>query len=204
MTSFLIDDFLADNGFFGAHSVVLSSVEQDRLRHGLLPLAATRQLRRRCAPIGLTSPGNLDFTAGLGCYDQVLGYDELQRLPADEPAVYVDFSGSAPLRAAVHGHYCRPPDLQLRGRRNALNDLGRGQVLPDPRPVLFFAPAQSHKRTAEWGVAELQARLAEAWRAFMQPVTHPTHPWLRVERGRRPDAVAAVYADPSTGGPIPG
>ncbi|HRI19270.1 MAG TPA: DUF2855 family protein, partial [Burkholderiaceae bacterium] len=60
--------------------------------------------------------------------------------------------------------------------------------------VLFFAPAQAHKRTAEWGAAQLQTRLAEAWRAFMRPVADPVSPWLRVVRGQGPDAVEAVYA----------
>ena len=195
VTSFLIDDFLADNGFFGARSVVLSSASSKTAYGTAFCLSRRRGSASAVRTVGLTSRGNLDFTAGLGCYDQVLGYDELARLPADEPAVYVDFSGSAPLRAAVHGHFADRLTYSCAVGGTHWTDLGGGQRLPGPRPVLFFAPAQSHKRAAEWGAAELQARLAEAWRAFMQPVTHPTRPWLRVVRGREPDAVAAVYAD---------
>jgi hypothetical protein len=29
--------------------------------------------------------GNTDFTVGLGCYDEVFTYDELDSLPADAP-----------------------------------------------------------------------------------------------------------------------
>ena len=46
-TSFLIDDFLADNAFFGAtHGAGLERVEQDRLRPRLLPGASARRARR--------------------------------------------------------------------------------------------------------------------------------------------------------------
>ena len=47
ITSFLIDDFLADNAFFGAtHDADLERVEQDRLRPRLLPGAPARRARR--------------------------------------------------------------------------------------------------------------------------------------------------------------
>ena len=59
-----------------------------------------------------------------------------------------------------------------------------GQTLPGPRPIFFFAPAQAKQRLAEWGQAGFNQRLADAWRAFMVPVTDPQRPWLRVEPGQ--------------------
>ena len=52
----------------------------------------------------------------------------------------------------------------------------------------------SNQDNANWGPAELEQRLAEAWQAFMRPVTDPLHPWLRVVHGEGRDAVEAVYA----------
>jgi hypothetical protein len=58
---------------------------------------------------------------------------------------------------------------------------------------LFFAPAQIAKRSAAppagWGPAELQARIAAAWAAFMRPVNDPVAPWLRVRSARGAQAV---------------
>ena len=71
---------------------------------------------------------------------------------------------------------------------------GSGKGLPGPRPVLFFAPAQSKKRVADWGPAGFQQRIASAWAAFMKPVSDPQSPWLRVVRGEGEAAVAATYA----------
>jgi hypothetical protein len=58
MLSFLVDDFLAEKQFFGAHSVILSSASS-KAAFGLAHLL--RSLRRDIHVIGLTSLGNLDF-----------------------------------------------------------------------------------------------------------------------------------------------
>lgn len=60
--------------------------------------------------------------------------------------------------------------------------------------MLFFAPAQIRKRNADWGAEALGRRIAEAWRAFMRPVTDGAKPWLRIVRGKGPQAVEATYA----------
>ena len=97
----MIDDFLADNDFFGARQLILSSASS-KTAYGTAFCAAQRRGSARAIEVaGLTSPGNLAFTGGLGCYDRVLAYDELAGLPASTPTVYVDFSGNAALRTAV-------------------------------------------------------------------------------------------------------
>jgi hypothetical protein len=102
ITSFLIDDFLADERFFGATRVLLSSASS-KTAFGVAHL-----LRHRggVEVLGMTSAANASFVRTLGCYDRVIGYDELQRLP-HAPTVYLDFAGSADLRRNVHGHSAR-------------------------------------------------------------------------------------------------
>ena len=194
MTSFLIDDFLADNGFFGARTVVLSSASSKTAYGTAFCLAQRRGAADAVKVIGLTSPGNVAFTRALGCYDEVLTYDALNTLPAAAPTVYVDFSGSAAVRAVVHQHFGEHLAYSCSVGGTHWDALGGGKGLPGPRPVLFFAPAQGKKREADWGPAGLQQRMAGAWGAFMQPVTNPANPWLRVVRGEGPAAVEAVYA----------
>ena len=63
-TSFLIDDFLADNGFFGAGEVLVSSASS-KTAYGLgFCLAARRAAGGGVPSIGLTSPANVAFTPG--------------------------------------------------------------------------------------------------------------------------------------------
>jgi len=194
ITSFLIDDFLADNAFYGARSVLLSSASSKTAYGTAFCLAQRRGSADAVKVIGLTSAVNLAFTRELGCYDEVLTYDAVATLPTDTPTAYVDFSGSVALRAGVHQHF----DDQLRYSCSVggthWDDLGSGKGLPGPRPVLFFAPAQIKKRLVDWGGADLQQRMADAWTAFMEPVTDAAHPWLRVVRGTGEAAIASTYA----------
>jgi hypothetical protein len=193
-TSFLIDDFLADNGFFGARTVILSSASSKTAYGTAFCLALRRGAVDAVKVIGLTSTGNLAFTRSLGCYDEVLCYDDVPTALADEPAVYVDFTGSVPLRAAVHERLADTLAYSCSVGGTHWDTLGSDKGLPGPRPVLFFAPDQVKKRSGDWGPVGLQERLAAAWAAFMQPVTRADDPWLQVVRGRGTAAVEACYA----------
>ena len=193
ITSFLIDDFLADNGFFGARTVILSSASSKTAYGTAFCLAQRRGAADAVKIVGLTSPGNLAFTQGLGCYDAVLCYDAVQTGLTEVPSVYVDFSGSVAVRASVHERLADQLTYSCSVGGTHWEALGSGKGLPGPRPVLFFAPAQVKKRAADWSAAGLQSRVGAAWDAFMQPVTDARPPWLQVVRGRGPAAVEACY-----------
>jgi len=192
-TSFLIDDFLADNGFFGARSVILSSASS-KTAYGTAFCLSRRRGDGEAKVIGLTSPANLAFTRGLGCYDEVLTYEAVTALPVETPTVYVDFSGSVGLRANIHQHFGDRLAYSCSVGGTHWDELGSGKGLPGPRPTLFFAPAQIKKRNADWGSTGLQQRIAEAWAAFMRPVTQGSSPWLHVVRGEGMSAIESTYA----------
>jgi hypothetical protein len=187
-TSWLIDDFLADNEFFGASTVLLSSASS-KTAYGT---AFQLQQRAGIARIGFTSAANKAFCESLGCYDRVLAYEELAQLDAATPCVYVDFAGNAALRAAVHGRFTNLRYSCAVGGTH-VTQLGGAGHLPGPRPVLFFAPAQGKKRQQDWGAAALNQRLVDGWHAFRARVTDPARPWLRVQRHDGPAAALRAY-----------
>jgi hypothetical protein len=200
MTSFLIDDFLADNDFFGAKTVLLSSASSKTAYGTAFCLSQRRGTPSAVKVIGLTSAANAAFTRGLGCYDQVITYDEIASLPADVPTAYVDMSGSASVRAAVHGHFNDALKHSCAVGGTHWDDLTAKNTdapkhLPGPRPTLFFAPAQIKKRATDWGPAGLNQRTGDAWAAFMQALTNPAAPWLTVVSGQGAAAVEAVYRE---------
>jgi hypothetical protein len=198
ITSFLIDDFLADQQFFGATRVLLSSASSKTAYGTAFCLSLRRASGASVQVIGLTSPGNLDFCRSLGCYDEVLGYDALEKLPPQTPSVYVDFAGNAGLRRGIHEHLGGALRYSCSVGGTHWDELGAGRDLPGPRPTLFFAPAQIAKRSAAppdgWGAAGLQSRIAQAWQAFMRPVNDPRAPWLRVRTGSGEQAVREAFA----------
>ena len=103
------------------------------------------------------------FVEGLGLYDSVLTYDEVDKL-AQVPSAYVDMSGNRQVLAAVHHHL----------GDNVVNSCGVGAThweardgeepasLPGARPTMFFAPSQIMKRHEELGGAVYQQQIAEA------------------------------------------
>ena len=186
-TSFLIDDFLADEDFFGADTIVISSASAKTA------LIAAYFLARRegVATVGLTSAGNKDFVETLKVYDSVLLYDEISTLPGKR-AVYVDISGSASVRTDVHARYGdRLAHSAAVGMTHWTEMTPDAGDLKGPSPVLFFAPDQAKKRIAEWGQAKLDQKAAEAWHPFAAWASE----WLRVERISSEDDIQRAYLE---------
>lgn len=199
VTSFLIDDFLADNAFFGASAVLLSSASSKTAYGTAFQLSRRGKPGERCEVIGLTSAGNVPFVEHLGCYDRVLGYEQLDALPADLALVYVDMAGNAELRSALHHRFGDSMKYSCAVGGTHWDALGGAGRLPGPRPTLFFAPAQIKKRTQDWGPGELQQRLAQAWLQFLAA----SGAWMRIVHARGPAAVERVYRQVLEGGASP-
>lgn len=197
-TSFLVDDFLADNGWFGATVLVLSSASSKTA----LGVAHCVAERGGVEVVGLTSEGNVGFTTGLGLYDRVLAYDQADALPAG-PSVYVDVSGSAAVRTSVHRRYGTDlrHDMILGGTH--WDEMGAGaDELTGPTPTFFFAPDQVAKRSQEWGAEVLDRSFEEAWARFAPWAGG----WMTFQHGAGPDAIGRTYlelldnrADPTVG-----
>ena len=189
ITSWLIDDFLADNGFFGANTLLLSSASS-KTAYGT---AFLLKQRPGIEVVGLTSAANRAFCEGLGCYSRVLAYEALDQVPVEAECVYVDFAGNADLRRRIHARF---PHLRYSCSIGGthVEQLGGARDLPGPRPTLFFAPAQVKKRNADWGPAELGERLIGAWRTFSTRVTAQPQPWLTVQRHAGLKEVEQAYA----------
>ena len=195
ITSWLIDDFLADNDFFGAAAnptqpaVLMLSSASSKTAYG-----TAFQLARRpgIEVVGLTSEGNVAFCKSLGCYHRVLTYQQLDQIAADAPSIFVDFAGNASFRKALHTH-CTGLQYSSSIGATHVSDMGGSKDVPGPKPTLFFAPAQVKKRTAEWGSGGLGKRLVRSWQAFTTEVSHPEHPWLQVQHHKGPAAVLAAY-----------
>ena len=108
--------------------------------------------------------------------------------------MYVDFSGNAALRLAVHSRFTALAHSSAVGGTH-VEQLGSGRNLPGPRATLFFAPAQVKKRSTDWGPGEFGKRLVTAWQGFRAKVAQPAAPWLVVRRHAGAQAVTAACAD---------
>jgi hypothetical protein len=197
VTSFLIDDFLADNQFFGAHQLLLSSASSKTAYGTAFCLAQRRGSPGAPHTVGLTSAGNLAFTQSLGCYDAVKTYDAVDAMDPQVPTVYVDFAGNAAVRRAVHQRFGDALAFSSSIGGTHWSELGKGAGLPGPRPTLFFAPAQIKKRAAPppegWGRELFEQRLAAAWQGFIARVERTDDPWLNIVQREGAPAVQDAY-----------
>jgi hypothetical protein len=185
-TGFLIDDALAESDFFGARRVVLSSASSKTAFSTAFQLAQ----RDGVEVIGLTSPHNVGFVEGLGCYGHVVAYDDISSLDAGAPAIYVDMAGDGDVLSAVHHHF---GDALVHSLTVGMTHWERGkreEGLPGAAPTFFFAPTQVQKRLADWGAGGLQERVGNAFAAFRALSGRA----LRIVRGGRGD-LERVYLD---------
>lgn len=166
-TSFLVDDFMADNDLFGATQFVLSSASSKTGYGTAFLLDANREQRGDYRVIGLTSAKNVEFVESLGCYDQVLAYEDVEEIDATVPTVYIDFSGSGKLRHTLHDMLDNKLRYDCAVGLTDWKRRGSAKGVRGVKPEFFFAPTQAQKRVKEWGGREFQRRLAGALNAFL-------------------------------------
>lgn len=185
-TSFLIDDQLADDGLTSGGPVLMSSASSKTA------LAAAFMLAQRDGVelVALTSERNVGFVDGLGIYSRTVPYGEIGALER-EPATFVDFAGDAEVRADVHRAYADDLRHSMAVGVTHWEEFEGAADLPGPPPTFFFAPTRVTKRSAEWGAAGLEARVAEAWEPFRDWCSG----WLRIEHGEGFEAARDAYLE---------
>jgi hypothetical protein len=174
MTSFVLEDFVGE-GLQAAQEkeqdikqVILTSASS-KTAYGAAHLLMKHKASRGegYQVIGCTSPGNKKFTEDLGCYDQVLTYDEVLTLPKDQASWVLDFAGNKALLLGLQAHMASClVKLVLIGSTDvdAQQDKPEGHLQSE----FFFAPSQVKMRTGQWGHAGFEKRYTQGWQGFSQ------------------------------------
>ena len=155
-TSLVLDMVLAEAGFHGARSVVLTSASS-KTCFGLAHLLRERQVET----LGLTSAARRAWVEDLDLYDQVRAYGEAADLRAPGGAVLVDFAGDRALLRRLH------ETLGDALRRSILVGFTHLPSRPDEAPLavpgaeFFFAPTEMARHGRE-----LAQRYPAAWQEF--------------------------------------
>lgn len=197
--AFLLDDHLAEEGYFGAEAIIVTSASS---KTALAFAECVGARTARPTLIALTSPGNADFVGRTGYYDSVIAYDDAATAVPSGPAMIADFAGDGALRAKLHDALGDRlvHDSVIGGTH--WEERGDRAALPGPKPVFFFAPTQYAKRYKEWGAAKFEQALDGSWDRFVAS----TKPWLRFTDARGGAEIIAAYGaiidgktDPATG-----
>lgn len=192
LTAWLLADELAEEEFYGATRLLISSASSKTA----LSLAFTlKKVHGDAVTLtGLTSPGNREFVEGTGFYDEVAGYDELEQLDKSVPTAYLDFGGSAGLRARIHRHL--GDGLAANTVIGAADWEGMtpdpdSDPLPGPRATFFFAPNRVAKRNEDWGAGELRRRIAADQEAFIDA----SKAWMTIRSGQGPEEMQRTFGE---------
>ena len=186
VTSFLIDDQLDDDGLLARGPAMISSASS-KTAIGTAFLLAQRY---GVDLIGLTSQRSAGFVEGLGIYDRVATYDQIDSLERG-PATYVDVAGDGEVRTAVHSHFGDDLLQSMAVGATHWEELGGAGGLPGPTPTLFFAPDRVIKRSQDWGREGFGERVADAWHPFCEW----TAGWLETIPGQGFDALRDAYLE---------
>jgi hypothetical protein len=185
ITSHLCEDFLRDNGMFGAEQVLVTSASSKTS----LALAHELRVQGSARSVGLTSARNLEFVTATGLYDEVVVYDDLEALTV-VPSVVVDMAGNSDVLRRVHEHFGSALGHSCKVGATHWDAGGAVRGMPGPEPQFFFAPSQLVKRGKEWGREEMNARMQAALSVFAADARR----WLHVERATGADALLATWS----------
>ena len=159
-TSYVLADWLQDNDFYQAEQIIIGSASS-KTGLGLCKFLAEADSRPKRI-VGLTSEGNKAFVEGLGTCDQVLTYDAVATLD-QVPSVYVDMSGNARVKAALHARLANMLKHSSAVGISHWDQFNPSVPLEGPKPEFFFATAQIAKRQKEWGPGVIERKISESW-----------------------------------------
>ena len=198
-TSFLIDNFLLEQSFFGAEQLLLTSASS-KTAQALASLVANRKKEAslNIKLVGLTSNRNVDFVKSLGWYDQVVAYDDLAQM-SKAPSVIVDFSGSHAVQYELQTVLGELLNYNCRVGLADWQHLKGEKPLPN-KGEMFFAPTHMEKRQQEWGRAGLQQRMGKSWLQFITEIGAT----LTISESKGPEALKRLYSETLQGKVDPG
>ena len=186
-TSFLIDDFLADENFFGAEQVVLLSASSKTAMGTAYCLKARGDVK----VVGLTSEGNKTFTQETGFYDEVFTYDTITDMNPDVKTAIVDMAGNGTVTGNIYDHFeenivynCMVGKSHWQGSAPTTPKLGAPAVM-------FFAPDRIKVRLKDWGGEGFAKNLAKRWLPFCDTAKD----WLDIEQSEEITDLLKIYKD---------
>lgn len=186
-TSFLIDDFLDREDFFGATQVLLLSASSKTA----LGTAFCLKQRGGITVAGLTSAGNKAFVYSTGFYDTVCAYDDISALDPNVKTAVVDMAGNGAVMASVYAHFGENIVYNCMVGKSHWQGGKPPKVSKGAPPVMFFAPDQAKQRFADWGADGFAKNLGARWLPFCDSAKD----WLDVEQQSGVEHVLSTYKD---------
>ncbi|MDB9995451.1 DUF2855 family protein [Gammaproteobacteria bacterium] len=193
ITAFCLCDSLAEDSYLGASQIIIVSASSKTAIGLAQGLAGTDNPPKI---VGLTSAGNAKFVESLGCYDEVISYDELSTVDYSAASVMVDMAGNREILGTLHGELgdnmlkCLTVGMTHWDNETTAED-ALGEAMLRDRTEFFFAPAHIQKRIGDWG----HDRYAEKTNAFMTARALQSKDWMQVKEISGLENFTSTYED---------
>ena len=193
ITAFCLCDSLAEDSYLGASQVIIVSASSKTaigLAQGLADAEDSPKI------VGLTSAANAKFVKSLGCYDEVISYDEMNHLDYSAGSVMVDMAGNREILGTLHTELgdqmlkCLTVGMTHWDNETTAED-ALGQAMLRDRTEFFFAPAHIQKRIGDWG----HAGYAEKTNLFMNARALQSKDWMQVKEISGLENFTSTYED---------
>ena len=147
ITAFCLCDALEEKSYEGASQIIIVSASSKTAIGLAQGLADTKDAPK---VVGLTSKNNAKFVESLGCYDEVISYDDLENV-SNDLSVMVDMSGNQSILSTVQESL---GDKMLKCITVGMTHWDKAgtaeealvQAELQERTEFFFAPAHIQKR----------------------------------------------------------
>ena len=164
-TGYLLDVFFEENDFWDAEQVIIASASSKTS----LSLAHCLNLRGGFKIVGLTQ--NTKFCKELGCYDQLLTYNNVDAMIDNNvKTIYVDMAGNPNVMYDVHAHFSKTKKLVYScpvGRSHVTAVPNKQDVpMAGPAPQFYFVPTHKTKCINDLGLETLQSNMAKNYDSF--------------------------------------
>jgi len=186
-TSFLIDDFLADEKFFGAEQVVVISASSKTA----LGTAYCLSKRDGIEVVGLTSARNVEFVKQTGFYDKVFAYDDIINMDKDKKTALVDMAGNGDINGSLYNHVGANIVYNCMVGKSHWQGASPPAIEQGAPPAMFFAPDRAKQRFSDWGAQGFANKLGAQWIPFCASAKD----WLHVESATGEKALLNAYND---------
>ena len=179
ITAFCLCDSLAEESYLGASQVIIVSASSKTaigLAQGLTDAENSPKI------VGLTSASNAKFVKSLGCYNEVISYDELKHVDYSRSSVMVDMAGNREILGTLHGELgdnmlkCLTVGMTHWDNETTAED-ALGEAMLRDRTEFFFAPAHIQERIGDWG----HDAYAKKTNSFMAARALQSKTWMQIK-----------------------
>ncbi|KAJ7728587.1 hypothetical protein DFH07DRAFT_757232 [Mycena maculata] len=204
-TAYWFEDWIYSLGYRGATSFLISSASAKTAFCAAYLIGKRRsrgEPNSKVKIVGLTSKRNIEFTRGLGLYDEVVEYGSFASALGREKWVYVDVAGNDDLnkrlfehfRAREHGELVTSVALGMTtlapaSEKASSLDWSINTFAESSQVEQFFMVEWLNVRKHQLSLKEIFGRQNRAWKELMVDCI----PWVRLERVTGADAVKKAY-----------